>query len=299
MYNRKSIVVEALNSVVSQAELPGRLIIVDDGSTDGSAAVVDKWISQCKANLSMELLCLSHQGAPAARNRGLNSAKNYPWVAFLDSDDLWPNDFLMRCCRTIYMNPDVIAVTSDRKFILTLTGEVILKKSHEIEKDPTRWLFCGEAGIGSASLFRRDKVEALGGFDENIPTAHDAALFLPLSLHGPWRYVSGKPVIYRHDIGQKRGEQTHIYQTFDDYHRRVSHVLENFLIEANFVSRSSFRKTVMTRWRWAGWELFWQKRVEEAQACFLQSIRWRFFNRAWYYLIICKLVVYTKLKKRK
>ena len=80
VYNRENLVREALASVVSQSRPPAEIIVVDDGSTDGSAAAA--------AALATRVIRQENLGSAAARNRGIEEATQ-PWIAFLDSDDLW------------------------------------------------------------------------------------------------------------------------------------------------------------------------------------------------------------------
>jgi len=286
VYNRKKVVLEALESVITQTELPGKLIIVDDGSNDGTSESVRSWISQCKAVFPLQLLCRNHQKASSARNYGLGYVETHRWVAFLDSDDLWPSNFLKRCCLAINQQLDAIAVTADRHCVEIETGKWTFKSSHNIVKDTTNWIFCkGGGGIGSASLFRRDKIVALGGYDETLPTGHDTALFLRLSLQGNWLYVPGEPVCYRRGIGKSRGEQIHIYEMYEDFRQQWARVHEKFLLETSLSSSSVYRRSIAQRWYRTGRQLASLRRVPEARRCFLKSIRWRFFNKAWLYLV--------------
>ena len=79
-YNRVRLLERALRSVLDQARVADEIIVVDDGSTDGTAEAV--------ADLPVRLVRQANAGAAAARNRGVREASS-PWVAFLDSDDLW------------------------------------------------------------------------------------------------------------------------------------------------------------------------------------------------------------------
>ncbi len=280
VYNRRTIVLEALKSISEQTERPGKVIIVDDGSTDGTSASVRQWISQCQT-LSVKLVNQSNQGASSARNHGLSHVEGYPWIAFLDSDDLWPSDFLKRCSEAIQVS-DTIAVTADREFINLNKGSKQLRCSRGIAGDAMHWIFCrGDGGIGSASVLRRDAVQALGGYDEKIPTGHDTALFLRLSLQGRWIYAPGLPVQHRRGFGSLSSEQKHINEMHSDYRRQWAIVREKFMIEEGFSSYSCYRRSLADRWYAAGRQLTRQRRIAEARSCFWKSIQWHFFNKAW------------------
>lgn len=90
-YNTAQYIEKSINSVLNQTYLNWELIIVDDGSTDGSdeivAAIKDKRINYLKNE--------KNSGAAVSRNRALREAKG-KWIAFLDSDDLWDKDKLKK-----------------------------------------------------------------------------------------------------------------------------------------------------------------------------------------------------------
>ncbi len=94
-YNREQTVVRAIESVLSQSEPPDQVIVVDDGSTDGTLASVEAFGS------SVHAVTQENAGAAAARNRGVQEATG-TWIAFLDSDDYWYPDHLARTNAAIH-----------------------------------------------------------------------------------------------------------------------------------------------------------------------------------------------------
>src|ERR1700742_4118116 len=81
-YNRCAFIGRALDSVLSQEGCDLEVIVVDDGSTDGTPEMLGRYDRQ------IQILKQSNKGPGAARNRGLQEASG-EYVAFLDSDDLW------------------------------------------------------------------------------------------------------------------------------------------------------------------------------------------------------------------
>lgn len=79
-YNAALFLGEALGSVQSQTAAPAEVIVVDDGSTDETAALAEQ--------TRVRVLRCPHQGLSATRNEGIRAASQ-PWIAFLDADDLW------------------------------------------------------------------------------------------------------------------------------------------------------------------------------------------------------------------
>ena len=86
VFNREKLVGATLESVFAQSESDWDIIIVDDGSTDETLAIIEKY--QARMSDKMRVLRQSHQGPGAARNAGVAVATGR-YVAFLDSDDLW------------------------------------------------------------------------------------------------------------------------------------------------------------------------------------------------------------------
>ena len=85
LYNKQATVERAIRSVQSQTVADWRLIVVDDGSTDGGAEIVRRMQKEDKR---IELIVQANAGPGAARNAGIRAA-TAPYVAFLDADDLW------------------------------------------------------------------------------------------------------------------------------------------------------------------------------------------------------------------
>src|SRR5262249_35745620 len=95
-FNRRSTVIDTLDSALAQTLLPERIVLVDDGSTDDGPQWVRQWIDRQRGPFQCHLEQQANAGAGAARNRGLQLSGPVEYIAFLDSDDVWPADFLAR-----------------------------------------------------------------------------------------------------------------------------------------------------------------------------------------------------------
>lgn len=95
VYNAEKFIRETMDCVLAQTYPQWELLLVEDGSRDGSVEVIKKYINE-KGDTRVKLICqTSNQGAAKARNRGVREAAGR-YIAYLDADDLWPPEKLER-----------------------------------------------------------------------------------------------------------------------------------------------------------------------------------------------------------
>jgi glycosyltransferase involved in cell wall biosynthesis len=90
VFNASATLAETLRSVASQSVVPSEIIIVDDGSIDGSAMIAAEVLMETGLNYSI-IRKDKNEGLGSARNEGIRESSS-EWVAFLDSDDIWEPD---------------------------------------------------------------------------------------------------------------------------------------------------------------------------------------------------------------
>ncbi len=181
-----------LESVLGQTAPPREVIVVDDGSTDSTARVVDEYAAR-----SVRRLVQRNLGPAAARNRGLEEAAQ-PYVAFLDADDYWQPEFLGRTARFLDGHAQVIAVSTglsvrDSAGVVSRLPEVLLRQVTSadgvvLEHFFATWACHDHVRTGSA-LFRHEVVRAAGGFREDMRAAEDLELWGYLATLGSWGYI--------------------------------------------------------------------------------------------------------------
>lgn len=211
VYNRPKSVLRALDSVAAQSLPPQRLVVVDDGSTDGTAQRVGVWLERHLAGCEKRLLRCQRNGAAAARNRGMAELGHCDFINFLDSDDVLAPDFLQRTAAVLSDDPAAVAVSTAR---LTFgPGETRQESLHGLQRDPLSWFFRNGAGVASCSLLRAGIVLQLGGFPASIPSGHDLALFARMIRHGRWRVIDGAPTTFHRPGASAGGEEGNLSET--------------------------------------------------------------------------------------
>ena len=156
VYNRAAYVGEAIESALAQTLPVHELIVVDDGSSDASVEVVERY-----ARPELRVLHQAHAGIGAARNRGLAAATG-ELIAFLDSDDLWERDKLALQVAALRESEAVQLVFGQLIEFLSPDRAADLGGSLRVTADPV------PGRCATTLLARRGAVERLGPFDERL-----------------------------------------------------------------------------------------------------------------------------------
>ena len=180
--NRPHLVQICLDSVRAQSLQPNAVIVVDDGSTDATPAVLADYASRWSR---LRVIRSEHRGAAHARNIGL-AACQAQFVAFLDSDDVWHPDKLKRQM-ALFVGQPQIGLVHCACFQIDGRGERLRdapafapsKRGHVFEEMINT--FYHLAGSASAIVTRRDLAMSVGGFDESLLHVEDQDLWLKLA----------------------------------------------------------------------------------------------------------------------
>lgn len=155
---------ETVQSVLAQEHRPLELLLVDDGSTDGSGAKAADWAQR---RPEVKLLQLAHGGVAKARNAGAEASSG-GWISFLDQDDLWPVQALARHREHWRAHPETDG-TMGRQHIFLQEGvprPVWLKNE---------WLLSDQPGSTLGALvLRREVWERIGPFDASYSMGSDS-----------------------------------------------------------------------------------------------------------------------------
>lgn len=205
-YDVAAFVGEAIESVLAQTHTDWQLVVVDDGSTDGTSDVVARYDDP-----RVRLLRIEHSGLPAvARNRGLASSES-EFVAFLDGDDLWRPEKLERQLALVASRPEVGLVHAGFEMLRDGSLEPYVPPPAMTEEGPQlERLAVGNYIANSSVLLRRELLARRGAFDEDprLRGTEDFELWLRLAPQTEFGYVDEPLMVYRfHPANLGQGAQ--------------------------------------------------------------------------------------------
>jgi len=160
-YNSEKYISEAIESVIGQTYANWELIVVDDGSTDGTRRIVDRYI---RDGGRIRYIHQKNSGPSAARNRGIE-ASNGRYIALLDSDDIWYVDKLEKQMNFLAANPGYV-VYGGRNYIREEKGKFVesgqirlFKNFPTIQENIEYFLYHSNLTITSTLLFEKALLE--------------------------------------------------------------------------------------------------------------------------------------------
>lgn len=187
-HNRAHTLPRALDSVLAQTRPADEVILVDDGSTDDTAALLQTHYP------TVRYLHQPNQGVSAARNSGIRVARG-DWIALLDSDDAWLPHKL--ACQARQLDSGAPLIHSDEIWIRNGVRVNPMKKHAK----SGGWIYqqclplC--AISPSAALLRRDLFERIGLFDDTLPACEDYDFWLRVCARHPVVYID-EPLILKY-----------------------------------------------------------------------------------------------------
>ena len=197
LYNKASYVRKALDSIVSQTFKDWELIIVDDGSTDGSAAICEEFSNSLTHSFSnsIRLIKQPNSGVAAARNNGVKASKG-EYVCFLDADDWWEPNFLEEMDKLIKEYPDSGLYATNYIYYKPGKTHVALNLERGYIDYPKAYYEGSAMPVTSITTCMPRKVfDEMGGFPVGIKLGEDFLLWAKTALHYPVVF-SEKPLAY-------------------------------------------------------------------------------------------------------
>ena len=170
-YNRKHTLQRAIDSVLSQTFKPYEIIIVDDGSKDGTK----EWLLQNYP--SVQYIHQPNNGVSSARNKGIQISQG-SWIALLDSDDEWMPEKLEYQSRFLEVNRDSSFCHTNEIWIRNGVRVNQMKKHKKYGGDIFKHCLDICRISPSSSIIKKDVFEEVGAFDESLTVCEDYDLWL-------------------------------------------------------------------------------------------------------------------------
>jgi glycosyltransferase involved in cell wall biosynthesis len=315
-YNRASFLADAFESIERQTFSNWELVIVDDGSTDETRAVVARF-ADSHAH-SVRYLFQSNRGPAAARNLGVHHAAG-PYVAFFDSDDIWLPEYLARGARALDANADIDWVFSACRIVDLSTGLIldpntfyqngrerpflalnVEKRDHDVnvivdaralEYQLVHGLYCGPQN----SMIRRTVFEHCA-FPEHLRVGEDQFLVISALAQGRrLAYYPEPQVIYRiHDENSSGSSKTRSPESLISVLEPLARALQQLPLQLslNRRERRALNKRLGREYFWRlGYSLYWQTgRRARAMEMFGQGLAaWPWDPGAWKTYLLSRL----------
>ncbi len=189
-HNRAELLPRALDSVLAQTLAPQEVILVDDGSTDGTEALM------ASRYPSVRYLKQANRGVSAARNRGIKEARG-EWIALLDSDDAWLPGKLAAQLEALTAYPGHRLCHTEEIWIRDGRRVNAMKKHAKSGGRIFRQCLPRCVISPSSALIHRNLLKQLGSFDEDLPACEDYDLWLRICAVEPVLFVA-EPQIVKH-----------------------------------------------------------------------------------------------------
>ena len=218
-YNRRALVQRAIDSVLAQTHPVEEIIVVDDGSSDGSAEAL-----RARYGERIRYCWQANAGVSAARNTGMSLASGR-YFALLDSDDLWRPEKTAQQVAWLDAHPEFGLVLCD---VVRVDGDGkpydVFRRRDVLREDgwALRWLLLNPSLVPASAMFRREVFETCGGFDPSLRTAEDIDFHLRVARH--WRIGVVEAELVEAMRGHEGGLSAEA-TTYDDYVKVVERAI--------------------------------------------------------------------------
>ncbi|WP_179344023.1 glycosyltransferase [Winogradskyella ursingii] len=183
LYNKANFIERTLNSVIQQSFKDFEIIIVNDGSTDQSTTIVERFTDS-----RIRLIHQTNKGVADARNKGI-AQSNGKYIALIDADDYWYNDHLEALKIQIEKFPEAGLYCNNYEVFLTESNKQPAQFNFDygteplIVKDFFKASIINSVAWTSAVAFSKEKFDALGGFNPQLDTSEDLDLWIRFALN--------------------------------------------------------------------------------------------------------------------
>jgi len=234
-YNRADFIQQAVDSVLAQTYLNFELLIVDDGSTDSTRALLEPVLEDSRVRYFYQ----ENQGQSVARNLALSEAKG-DYVCFLDSDNYWPDDKLETQIALFSQHPDYDVIYGDIITVDELGQEVTRKNMTRYSGHVARYMIRDNFVSMNTAMTRRRCFEELGAMSGMRRVADDYDLWLRFSARLRFLYVPEYFAYYRVMDDQISSDKTRRFdsnwQIITDFRRTFPDAMSEQEFDSGFAA---------------------------------------------------------------
>lgn len=243
VYNKEKEIKSTLESVLNQTFADFEVILVDDGSTDNSVAIV----RSCE-DVRIKLVMQENQGVSAARNTGIRNA-SAQYIALLDADDRWKTNYLEEQYKLIQKYP-VCNVFAVNYYYLYSFGNLVLNRVNHLNMHGEDGILDDYFYIGatsqppiwtSAVVIRKKALEQINGFPVGIKSGEDLLTWAKLAYYNKIAYSKKSLAIY---VLREELELTFAPTRFFDGDYVENELISLLKQNSNYEYRSSLRKYI-------------------------------------------------------
>ncbi|REE27209.1 glycosyltransferase involved in cell wall biosynthesis [Winogradskyella pacifica] len=197
VYNKENYIQHTIKSVLNQSFKDFEVIIINDGSTDKSEAVINSF-----DDYRIRLLCIKNQGASNARNTGIKTATT-DYIALLDGDDTWDASYLqyMFDAITAFPNINIFSAAIAQKYENKVVPVPYSFKQTELYgvynyfKASKKYTLLTSSSV----VFKKSVIEKSGVFDTSLITGEDTDMWIRFGLHFEILFINKLLTYYHHD----------------------------------------------------------------------------------------------------
>ncbi len=193
-YNGSRFITQAIDSVQKQTFPDWELIVIDDGSTDDTAHIIQTYAQN---DPRITLMRQANAGQGAARKNGITRAQG-AYIALIDDDDVWQNPLkLENQMAFFFKHSDHVLVGSAKTELINEAGENITwYKNPQSDENIRNHMLLKNCFITSSAIFSKTAYEAIGGFS-NMRLSEDYELWLRMGKEGKLANIEHADVAYR------------------------------------------------------------------------------------------------------
>jgi len=265
LYNKEASISKTIESVLDQSCSDLELIIVNDGSTDSSLEMVNKF-----SDSRIIVYSQRNQGVSVARNKGIELAQ-FDYLAFIDGDDLWHRDYLKIMSSMIKENPEAAcfsAAWSASSVLSQISNEQVKFNANEVckinyVKESRKDVVANICSVVAV----RDAAISVGGFPDGVKILEDQEFCCKLSRLGNFVHYNKALVFYMRDAENRACDNRRV-QDMPPYFQKSEpvmlskhkpnsyewhfkeYLIAKYLSECAFASTISGEKARAVRWWW-------------------------------------------------